>query len=749
MSLNERQQEAVDHEDGPLLVLAGAGSGKTRVLVHRIARLIEQGRARPHEILAVTFTNKAARELVDRCTARVGAAAAEVWAGTFHGIGARLMRRHAAELGYPAEFSIFDADDQMRLIKQLLEDAGIDPTVVPPEAVRAFIERHKNEARLPDDVAAATDDAFGSRALDLYAAYQKRLRTLGGVDFGDLILGVIVLLRSRPELLERYRQRFRHVLVDEYQDTNHAQYLMISMLAEGHRNICVVGDDDQSIYAWRGANVRNILEFERDFSGAHVVRLDQNYRSTRNIIEAAHAVISNNRERMDKRMWTDSADGPPITIFTATDERDEARYVVEKLIGLGEARSDAAVFYRTNAQSRALEEALVQARIPYTIVGTTRFYERREIKDLVAYLRFVHNPDDDVSLARVINVPARGIGRVTWERLRAAAAERGVSVWSCVRAGLAAPLLGTAARGKIERFAATATDWLAERYTPQMSLLLAAIVDDTDYLTYLEKLPGEDGRGRVENVGELMNVTRNFDNSFNPHPTDPDDPAIGPLAAFLEQLTLAAAVDSYEGGGAVTLMTVHNSKGLEFAHVFLIGMEEGIFPHARSTADEDGAGIEEERRLCYVGMTRARVELTLVHAVKRQLFGNLQFNFASRFLDEIPGEHTAIAASPQMSGEELRVRYAETSQLSSGGADPHDSQLPEAGIDPDRTVLQLAARSESGAVYRVGMKVVHPMFGPGTVRRCDGSGDGEKLVVQFQRAGIKKLMARYARLEIV
>ncbi|TFH23974.1 MAG: hypothetical protein E4H03_04830 [Myxococcales bacterium] len=394
MSLNERQQEAVDHEDGPLLVLAGAGSGKTRVLVHRIARLIEQGRARPHEILAVTFTNKAARELVDRCTARVGAAAAEVWAGTFHGIGARLMRRHAAELGYPAEFSIFDADDQMRLIKQLLEDAGIDPTVVPPEAVRAFIERHKNEARLPDDVAAATDDAFGSRALDLYAAYQKRLRTLGGVDFGDLILGVIVLLRSRPELLERYRQRFRHVLVDEYQDTNHAQYLMISMLAEGHRNICVVGDDDQSIYAWRGANVRNILEFERDFSGAHVVRLDQNYRSTRNIIEAAHAVISNNRERMDKRMWTDSADGPPITIFTATDERDEARYVVEKLIGLGEARSDAAVFYRTNAQSRALEEALVQARIPYTIVGTTRFYERREIKDLVDFEQLMRSGID-------------------------------------------------------------------------------------------------------------------------------------------------------------------------------------------------------------------------------------------------------------------------------------------------------------------------------------------------------------------
>ncbi|MEE8311685.1 MAG: UvrD-helicase domain-containing protein, partial [Candidatus Binatia bacterium] len=341
MSLNERQQEAVDHDDGPLLVLAGAGSGKTRVLVHRIARLIEQGRARPHEILAVTFTNKAARELVDRCTARVGAAATEVWAGTFHGIGARLMRRHAAELGYPAEFSIFDADDQMRLIKQLLEDAGIDPTVVPPEAVRAFIERHKNEARLPADVSAATDDVFGSRALDLYAAYQKRLRALGGVDFGDLILGVIVLLRSRPELLERYRQRFRHVLVDEYQDTNHAQYLMVSMLAEGHRNICVVGDDDQSIYAWRGANVRNILEFERDFSGAHVVRLDQNYRSTRNIIEAAHAVISNNCERMDKRMWTDSGDGRPITVYTAADERDEARYVVEQLIDLGETRSDA------------------------------------------------------------------------------------------------------------------------------------------------------------------------------------------------------------------------------------------------------------------------------------------------------------------------------------------------------------------------------------------------------------------------
>lgn len=768
MSLNERQQEAVEHGDGPLLVLAGAGSGKTRVLVHRIARLIEQGRAYPHEILAVTFTNKAARELVERCARRAGGAAADLWTGTFHGIGARLLRRHGNELGYPTEFSIFDSDDQIRLIKQLLEEKNIDPTVIPPESVRAFIERQKNEARPPADVSSGGDDEFGNRAVDLYSAYQQRLKTLGALDFGDLILGVIVLFRENPELLERYRRRFRYVLVDEYQDTNHAQYLMVSMLAGGHRNLCVVGDDDQSIYAWRGADIRNILEFERDFPGAHIVRLDRNYRSTANIIEAAHAVISNNGARMDKRMWTENPDGTPITVFTAADERDEAAWVVEKLGALGDARGDAAIFYRTNAQSRALEEALVSARMPYVIVGTTRFYERREIKDLIAYLRFVQNPDDDLSLARIINVPARGIGKVSWERLRAAAAGQGIPVWRAIRDGIADRVLGPAARTKLARFGHIAEAWIANRDTPEMSGLLTAIIDDTDYLTFLENLPGEDGRARVENVGELLNVTRNFDRLHAEEetaPTSPEstvaddsldiDPELGPLARFLEQLTLAAEVDSYEGGSAVTLMTVHNSKGLEFSHVFLIGMEEGIFPHARATADEDSAGIEEERRLCYVGMTRARQELTLVHAVKRQVFGNLQYNFASRFIDELPGERIVTASSPRLTGEARPVRFGigyEDSFHDDVSFD--DDREPERLFEPSpRKPAEPPSTSEPSAKpsggYRVGMRVVHPMFGPGTVRKCDGSGEDVKLVVQFQRAGVKKLVARFARLEII
>ncbi len=779
MSLNERQQEAVEHGDGPLLVLAGAGSGKTRVLVHRIARLIEQGRAYPHEILAVTFTNKAARELVDRCASRAGGAAADLWTGTFHGIGARLLRRHGNELGYPTEFSIFDSDDQIRLIKQLLDEANIDPTVIPPEAVRAFIERQKNEARPPADVSSSGDDEFGNRAVDLYAVYQQRLKTLGALDFGDLILGVIVLFRENPELLERYQRRFRYVLVDEYQDTNHAQYLMVSMLAGGHRNLCVVGDDDQSIYAWRGADIRNILEFERDFAGAHVVRLDRNYRSTANIIEAAHAVISNNGARMDKRMWTENPDGTPITVFTAADERDEAAWVVEKLRGLGDARGDAAIFYRTNAQSRALEEALVSARMPYVIVGTTRFYERREIKDLIAYLRFVQNPDDDLSLARIINVPARGIGKVSWERLRAAAAGQGIPVWRAIRDGVADSALGPAARTKLARFAHIAEAWIANRDTPEMSGLLTAIIDDTDYLTFLENLPGEDGRARVENVGELLNVTRNFDRLHaeeeDTTPAGVDsvdelaerwndarnddvldiDPELGPLARFLEQLTLAAEVDSYEGGSAVTLMTVHNSKGLEFSHVFLIGMEEGIFPHARAPADEDSAGIEEERRLCYVGMTRARQELTLVHAVKRQVFGNLQYNFASRFIDELPGQRIVTASSPQLTGESRPVRFG--IGYEDGFHDDisfDDDREPERLFDPPSLKAAETPRvseppAQPSGGYRVGMRVVHPMFGPGTVRKCDGTGEDVKLVVQFQRAGVKKLVARFARLEII
>ncbi len=723
MSLNPRQREAVEHGNGPLLILAAAGSGKTRALVHRIARLLDEGHARPEEVLAVTFTNKAARELVDRCISVAGAPARSVWAGTFHGIGARILRRHAEVLGYPSTFAIFDADDQKKLLKDIVEEANLDESLFPPEAVRAYIEAAKNEGRSAESSEESRGDPVSAKMAALYLIYQRRLEKMAAMDFGDLVLGVLRLFEREPTLLARYRDRFRYVLVDEYQDTNHAQYLMVSSFAAGHGNICVVGDDDQSIYGWRGASLRNILEFERDFPGAHVIRLDQNYRSTGTIIRAAGAVIAHNRSRMDKSIWTENEDGNPIRVYTAEDERDEARYIIDKLLALGARRRDAAVFYRTNAQSRAIEEALVRARIPYVIVGTTRFYERREVKDLLAYLRFVLNPADDLSLARIINVPARGIGRTTWETLVARGARDGGPVWAALETS--APALKPAARGRIEAFRRMVEGW--QRLDPSAGVtpLLEIIIRDTGYAAYLAQLPGEEVTGRLENMRELVTVAQTFDES--PLDEDPET-AANPLARFLEQLALASDVDGYEAReNAVTLMTIHNAKGLEFDHVFIAGMEEGLFPHARST-NGDERGIEEERRLCYVGITRARKELSLLRAVRRHVFGATQFNLPSRFLDEIPNEllvHTAAA---------LPVHGRDTTYVREAATDP-DDERPVYG-------------AQSGT-YAPGMKVVHPMFGVGTVKKCDASGEDEKIVVQFQRAGIKKLVARFAKLQIV
>ncbi len=724
MSLNPRQREAVEHGTGPLLILAAAGSGKTRALVHRIARLIEAGEARADEILAVTFTNKAARELVDRCIRVAGDPARNVWAGTFHGIGARILRRHADVLGFPADFAIFDADDQKKLVKDLVEEANLDESLFPPEAVRAYIEAAKNEGRSPTSSQLPRHDPITSKLADVYGVYQRRLAAMSAMDFGDLVLGVLKLFEAEPAILTRYRERFRYVLVDEYQDTNHAQYLMISLLAAGHGNICVVGDDDQSIYAWRGASLRNILEFERDFPGAHIIRLDQNYRSTGNIIRAAGAVIANNRARMDKTIWTENDDGGRIRVYTAADERDEARYIVDRLVALGSARRDAAVFYRTNAQSRAIEESLVRAQIPYVIVGTTRFYERREVKDLLAYLRFVLNPADELSLARIVNVPTRGIGRTTWEALASRAARDGVPVWT-VMAG-ADGLLKPAARGRIAEFRRAVEGWRQMDPSAGVTPLLERIILDTRYADFLNGLPGEDVTGRLENVRELVTVAQNFDEA--PSPIDDEAPT-SPLARFLEQLALASEVDGYETREhAATLMTIHNAKGLEFEHVFIAGMEEGLFPHARSTHGDE-RGIEEERRLCYVGITRARRELHLLRAVRRHVFGATQFNLPSRFLDEIPSELLSVATAPSIGAMRNSVYVSEAST---------------AEFDVDAPVY-----TAPNATYTPGMRVVHPMFGVGTVKKCDASGDDEKVVVQFQRAGIKKLVARFARLQIV
>ncbi|MBI5505508.1 MAG: UvrD-helicase domain-containing protein [Deltaproteobacteria bacterium] len=761
MTLNARQLEAVGHTEGPLLVLAGAGSGKTRVLVHRIARLLEDESARPEEILAVTFTNKAAKELVERCRSLVGPVAGDLWVGTFHGIGARLLRRHGSVLGYSASFTIFDTDDQIRLLKDIVASANLDESRFRAEAVRAFIDAAKNEASSPADMIEKADSAFEVEAAKLYATYQQRLLKLDAVDFGDLIVGVLRLFRLHPEILATYQSRLRFLHVDEYQDTNHAQYQMVRLLAASHHNLCVVGDDDQSIYGWRGADPRNILEFERDFPGATVVRLEENYRSTRNIIDAAAAVIANNEGRHAKTMWTSNAPGAKIAVYHAVDEKDEARYVVAGLAALGKARGRAAVFYRTNAQSRALEEELVRSRIPYVIVGGTRFYERREVRDLLGYLRFIHNPADDLSLERVVNVPARGIGRTTWERVKTAAATRGVSAWETLAQEDALATLGTAARARLLTFRVAARGWL-DGVFPGVAALLLRILEDTGYIAFLESRPDDDPVGRTENVKELVTVAQLFDEEFAGLPAQDREEGPRPLAAFLERLALASDIDQYESRAqAVTLMTVHTAKGLEFGHVFLVGMEEGIFPHSRSVND-DGHGIEEERRLCYVGLTRARERLVLTRARRRHVFGATQFNFASRFIDEIPAallqhERSVHEAERPLAREEGAARHR-------GGAvhppDDFGDTWPESGDHPPRSAVVRSPAARPGAPraaqttpcagrYKPGMRVVHPMFGVGTVRESDGSGEAEKLIVQFQRFGIKKLMAALARLDVV
>ncbi len=726
MSLNPGQTEAVTHGDGPLLVLAGAGSGKTRVLVHRIARLIGECGIPPWRILAVTFTNKAARELTERCQQLVGPEAADLWVGTFHGISARLLRRHAEAIGYTQRFTIYDTDDQMRILKELVAERNLSDTLFRPDAIRSAIDGAKNEALSPQAMARRSTDPFIEKSAEIYTAYQGRLKAANAMDFGDLITNMLVLFDEHPDILAHYQEKFGHVLVDEYQDTNHAQYLIVSRLAASHGNLCVVGDDDQSIYGWRGANIRNILEFDHDFPSANVVCLNINYRSTANIIEAAHAVISNNEGRREKHMRTDNAAGEKVQVYTASDERDEARYIIDGVHAVSNDES-VVIFYRTHAQSRAVEEALLRHGIRYAVVGGLKFYDRKEIRDLIAYLRFVNNPDDDQALARIINVPARQVGKTTWGKLNAEARSRGCSVWKVICSDESVAGVAGAPRTRIAKFSTLAQPWFEMR-DGNVADAVQKITEDTAYVDYLQALPGGNGDARVENVRELVTAAQNFDADYDAREFSDEDPDLGALGTFLEQVALQADVDQYDGNArVVTLMTLHNSKGLEFDHVFIAGMEEGLFPHSRSI---DDAGIEEERRLAYVGMTRARKTLSLLRARRRHLYGTTQRNLASRFLDELPDELTEREFAPVEPG-------------GSGGPFLNKSYGSFDAAKPE------PVKSYSAGTYEVGMRVAHPLFGVGTVRRSDGTGDAEKLVVQFTRVGFKKLVARYAKLEIV
>ena len=711
--LNPPQREAVTYGEGPLLILAGAGSGKTRVLTHRIAYLVRTDRVRAGEILAITFTNKAAQEMRERVELLLGRRTRAMWVMTFHSACARMLRAEAPRLGYTKSFTIYDQADSRRQIKRCIDDLGVDPKRFTPAAIGSQISDAKNKLRDADAYRQMVGSFFEQTVADVYDLYEREMHRANAMDFDDLLVRAVNVLELFPEVREHYANAFRHVLVDEYQDTNHAQYRWLQLLAGEHRNLAVVGDDDQAIYAFRGADIRNILEFQRTFPDAHAVRLEQNYRSTQTILSVANAVVSHNRGRMAKSLWTDLGQGDPVKVREMPDEHAEARYVageIERLVDQGVSREEVAVFYRTNAQSRVLEDTLVRAEIGYQVIGGTKFYERAEIKDAIAYLNWLVNPQDIGAFSRIANSPRRGIGQTSLGRIIAHANTTGESIWDVASTPSAVPALGTAAVRAFERFMGT-MHVLRERV--DAGAVVAQVLDETLHETgYLEALEAErtiEAQGRIENLQELVEVAREYD-AGNPE---------GTLADFLQQISLVTDTDQLrDDEGLVTLMTLHNAKGLEFPIVFMIGMEDGVFPHSRAL---DEGGLEEERRLCYVGITRAQRDLYLTYARQRTLFGAREYGLRSRFLDEIPDELT---------DEE---RAAPDTQWSGGGRLPGESGAGWSAPGADEP---------APAAYRLGDEVVHAAFGDGVVT---GVEPGGIVVVHFAGDGSeRKLVAAYA-----
>ncbi|MBI5622820.1 MAG: UvrD-helicase domain-containing protein [Elusimicrobia bacterium] len=710
--LNEPQRAAVLHEGTPLLVLAGAGTGKTRVITYRVARLIERG-APPDRILAVTFTNKAAGEMKKRISDLCPGAGSLVWVHTFHSFCCRLLRRHHDKLGLPRAFTIYDEDDQKRTVVEAMKSLGLEKEKNKAGMYMHIISRAKDDlldAGSYEIHAMTSPDPARQTAARIYAVYQRLLDAAGSLDFGDLLLKACDLLRNHEDVRDYYQKAFLHLLVDEFQDTNHTQYVLTRTLAGLHRNLCVVGDDDQGIYSWRGANVRNILEFERDFPDTRVVTLEQNYRSTPRILEAAVSVIKYNRNRKPKTLWTQKTAGDPIETVELPNEVDEARWVVRRAAELAEAGRDLrgiAVFYRTNAQSRAFEESLRAARIPYRIVGAMRFYERREVKDLLAYGRSLVNPDDSAALARIVNVPPRGIGKTSLDRLAHDARESGMSLWEALKVAPGLASVAPASRRAIQRFVELMDHLRADLVSRPPSIALETLIESAGVREWLEAETKTDpeAAGRLENIAELVNAAKDYELRLSAAGETAD------LSRYMEEVALQSGADSYdETVPAVTLMTVHLAKGLEFPVVFLTGLEEGLFPIGSNATPAD---LEEERRLCYVGMTRAREKLFLTHAGTRRLFGHVFANLPSRFIFE--------------------------AQLTQGA--PAQPARPAAPRSPD------AAPVRSLASMRVGMRVRHPSFGLGKVTESSGSGKDARVTVRFDDGRTTKLLVRYAPLE--
>jgi len=714
--LNDPQREVVRHGEGPLLVLAGAGSGKTRVLTHRIAYLLATGVARPGEILAITFTNKAAGEMRERVGQLVGRATRAMWVTTFHSACARMLRADAEKLGYARNFTIYDEGDSLRMVKRCMAEIGVDPKRFPPRAIRSQISGAKNKLVDADAYAQAQGSVFEETAADVFVLYEKRMLAANAMDFDDLLVRTVNLLELSEEARERWRRTFHHVLVDEYQDTNHAQYRLLQLLVAEHGNLMVVGDEDQSIYGFRHADIRNILDFERDFPDAEVVKLEQNYRSTQTILSAANAVVDQNRERRPKRLWTEIAGGEPLRLTELSDEHEEARWVAGEIERLAEEedvpREEVAVFYRTNAMSRVLEDTLNRFDLPYQVIGGTKFYERAEIKDAVAYLSLLDNPADQVSFARIVNSPRRGIGNTSQARLASHANTTGLPIWEVAERAEEVPGLSGAAIKAVSRFHETmaALRERAEEEGP-VAGLLEAVLRETGYLDALAAERTVEAEGRAENLEALIAGAAEFDIERERE----GESEVPPLEEYLQQISLYTEQDGLRAEESlITLMTLHNAKGLEYDTVFIVGCEDGVFPHMRAL--EEG-GEEEERRLCYVGITRARQRLYMTWARERRLFGRAEHNLPSRFLDELPAE--------------LTERQSTAPGAAAGIGWESGGEERAAPIDPG-PALEL----------RTGDDVVHASFGEGVVT---GTEPGGIVVVRFAGDGTeRKLMADYA-----
>ena len=717
--LNREQQQAVQHTEGPLLILAGAGSGKTKVLTVRIAYLLAQG-VNPYEILAITFTNKAAKEMKSRVEGLVGDVANRIWLSTFHSFCAKFLRFELDNfLGYNSNFTIYDTSDSQVVIKAALKTLNLDDKYYPVGAMISAISDAKNKLMFASDFRKQARDFYQQKVADVYEYYEKELRKNNALDFDDLLLVAVKLLQSNATVLDKYSKRFRYVMIDEYQDTNHAQYLLAYLLSSHWKNIAVVGDADQSIYAWRGADIQNILDFEKDYPNCTSIKLEQNYRSTKIILDAANAVIDNNEGRPEKNLWTDKTEGAKIQHFTAQSEHEEAAFIGDTIVKkhdiYGVPYGDMAILYRTNAQSRVLEEALIKRALPYTMVGGTKFYDRKEIKDVLAYLRVLYNPFDDLSLLRIINVPKRSIGATTVSKLQDYARENGTSLFMTLTQLHLVDSIKGKTKEKLEEFGILIFTLVAEMDDKSVLDILEAILDRTGYLYQLEESTDPQDQARAENIGELLSVAKDFQDT---NPT-------GTVEDFLEQVALVNDVDSFEQEDSkVTLMTLHAAKGLEFPIVFLGGLEEGLFPHSRTLMNPEE--IEEERRLAYVGITRAEQELYISNATTRTVFGRTSSYLPSRFIDEIPAELVDGLRAKRKVPDDIKQTVPRHMSVTS------------------RPVTKPIIRNEVIADWKVGDTAIHSKWGNGKVVNVSGEGAGMKLTIEFPTQGVRVVMAKFA-----